>query len=236
MSAAAPHGLHRGELASVENVDSETARLLGDYMAVASSVHQHMPISGPWFEERIRSLLVPRLPAGWFVSGPSQVFDPARPELRTRSWDLVVHRVPDGDLPPPASANSGYPLLPKAAVAAVIDTKTMFADVARYCTQTAFDIRNSCELPQFDLLGRSVTKIVLAASSPTSAATLFVQGRDHGAHVFSLSRFYAGPVSDYEQREWRLTPERLAEGWPLQLFHECVALAVARHREMAGVS
>ena len=233
---ARAYRLHHGDLAAAEDADGETGRLLADYMHVAKSVHQGMPICGPWFEERIRAVLSARMPAGWQVSGPSQVFDPHRPELRTRSWDLVVHGEPDCDLPPPASANSGYPLLPRRLVAAVIDTKTMFTDVARYCGQTAFDIRNACEVPQFELLGPTVAKTVLAASSTTSAETLRALGRDHGAQVFSLSRFFAGPVGDYENREWRLTPERLAEGWPLQLFLECVAQALARKRELAGAS
>ena len=222
--------LHHGEIRWIGSEDADTIRLLTDLGEVSSSVHQSMPIVGPWFEERIRSELKKRLPSGWAISGPSQIFDRGSDGIRSRSWDLVIHRQPADDLPPPASPSSGYPLLPKEAVAAVIDTKTMFADVEAYASKNALNLMNDHPGSQLTFLGNGIRTIILAASSTISTSKLRERGKKCGMDVFSLGRTKTDPVKFGKDRRWQMFPEMTPDNeWPLTLFYRTVFEAIERY-------
>ncbi|WP_416897259.1 MAG: hypothetical protein ACMVY4_17470 [Minwuia sp.] len=221
--------LHRTELHHAGVDDGPTLEFWHDLQHVMRSLHQSMPILGPWMEARIKAMMTVWLPAGWRLSGPSQIVDPARPDLRSRSWDIVVHRpFNDRGYPPPASPESGMPLVPIHSVAAVIDTKTTFDDPRSYARQTVFDLMNRAAEPQLAFLGPGLARIVLAAASNRSADALFAAGREVGLEVFTMARARTGPVSDGPERLTTWTLQRLAEGEaPLACFRTSVMTAVA---------
>ncbi len=229
--------------------DPETLAFARDLDHVGCSVHQGGSIYGPWMEERVKDMLRAWLDAGrgaetgmslgadkassWQVSGPSQVFDPQQPGLRSRSWDAVVH-LPrkaielGADLPPAASKSAGLPLLPRSGVVVVVDTKTFFADPRSYAAQPAFNLMNDFAEKQLDLLGPEIEKIVLTAASSYLPDTLLEVGREVGLEVFSMGRRWSGPVADGFERSlvWRL--ERFRDGsHPLQRCREAILAAVA---------
>jgi hypothetical protein len=176
--------------------DPETDKLFRDLVSVESAVHQSMVIIGPWFETRVSRLIRSWLPSGWATSGPAQVFDPARPGLRSRSWDIVVHREGLTGLPPEACPGSGYALLPKSAVAVVVDTKTHYSTPKAYAAKPLFNLMNDAVEPQFDLLGDGIRKILFTARSNRSPAALSREGNEVGLEVFCLAQMKSGPVSD----------------------------------------
>ena len=111
--------------------DAETIALVQDYVDVFSSLLQSMPVIGAWLETRVFDEVSKRVGAHLRVSGQTQIIDPRRPSLRSRSWDVVIYDpsaivIP---LPPAATARSGPPLIPIEACRAVIDTKTSFSNV-----------------------------------------------------------------------------------------------------------
>jgi hypothetical protein len=132
--------------------DPESIQLARDAWTVSCSVFQGMPVVGRWLELRVASLVRSWLP-DWCVSS-GQVFDPARPDVRSRSWDLIVHRDTAGlsGLPPEACPGSGPPLVPKGLCCAVIDTKNNFSDVAQYARMTVFNLMNDATAPQLEFL------------------------------------------------------------------------------------
>lgn len=221
------HDLHRATLRWIGEPDPETDTFLRDLMAVSNSVHQGMVICGPWMEARLSHLIRSWLPQGWTTSGPAQVFNPAYPELRTRSWDIIIHRADLVGMPPEAAPGNGWPLIPLEAVAMVIDTKTNFSDPRKYAAQAAFNLMNDCEVSQFELLGPSIPKVVLTATSSMSPDGLRTIGYDCGLAVFGLGRYSASPVSDGPIRmiEWVVSAYR--DGlYPFQAFKRAVASAV----------
>lgn len=210
-----------------EITDEETLAFWRDFQLVFSSCLQGMTIIGFWMETRMKLVVRKWLPPNWHVSGPSQIYDPKRPELRSRSWDLVVHRKPERPLPPPASQELGYPLLPREIVSAVVDTKTSFSDPAAYSRQSVFNLANDAHEPQLDFLGSDITKIIFAAASPLAAQSLYEAGLRSGLHVISMGRYQAGPVSDGVARKigWRL--ESYSDGTcPMQRYKELIEQSV----------
>ena len=132
-------------------------------------------------------------------------------------------------LPPVASPEAGYPLIPREAVAHVIDTKTYFAfpELKKYASKTLFNLANDCGDSQLEFLGKPVSKTLLIASSTKNCDTLFSAGACCGLSVFSLGRSHAGPVADGPNRvsSWKL--ERFSDGaYPLQRFKSLVLLSV----------
>ena len=110
-----PWNLHRATRRWVGDADSETDAFIADMLQVWNSLHQGMPIIGTWMEQRL-SHLIRGWPDGWTTSGPSQVYRLERPEVRSRSWDIVVHRAEVQGAPPEAAPGIGYPLLPASMV------------------------------------------------------------------------------------------------------------------------
>jgi hypothetical protein len=221
--------LHNHQLLTEGIDDPETLAFARDLHRVSICVHQGMSIIGPWMEARIKQVMRAWLPEGWQVSGPAQVFHSARDGLRSRSWDAVVHRAPrDGNaLPPPASPESGHPLLPAYDVAAVVDTKTNFADPRPYAALGVFNLMNDATERQLEFLGSGIVPIILAASSSRSPDSMFAAGQACGVHAFSMGRYWASPVSDGPNRRssWRL--ERFADGsHPLQRYKVAILEAI----------
>jgi hypothetical protein len=217
------HDLHRASIRWIGDPDPETDTFLRDLVAVSNSVHQGMVIYGPWMEARLSHLIRSWLPMGWTTSGPAQVFNPEHPELRTRSWDIIIHREGLEGVPPEAAPGAGWPLIPVEAVGMVIDTKTNFSDPRKYAAQTAFNLMNDCEVLQFDLLGATIPKVVLTATSSMSPDSLRATGEGCGLAVFGLGRYQASPVSDGPDRniEWAISA--YSDGtYPFQEFKRMV--------------
>lgn len=211
--------------------DPEVDKLLSDLVAVERAVHQSMVIVGPWFEGRVAQMIRGFLPTGWTTSGPAQIFDPSKPGLRSRSWDIVVHQDCLTGLPPEAYPGSGYPLLPKASVAAVVDTKTSFSSPRIYAAQTLFNLMNNSDELQFSLLGEHMRKIVFAARSERSPESLARQGSEVGLEVYAVARLKSGPVSQGNDREIICIP-RSTQGSPsaLEQMRESILEAVNSQR------
>jgi hypothetical protein len=219
----ASHHLHRAALRWIGDPDPDTDTFIRDLLSVSNSVHQGMVICGPWMEARLSHLIRSWLPKGWTTSGPSQVFNPAYPDLRSRSWDIVIHRSGLTGIPPEAAPGAGWPLIPAEAVGMVIDTKTNFSDPRKYAAQTAFNLMNDCTISQFDLLGPSIPKVVLAATSSLSPDRLRAVGEDCGLAAFGMGRYRASPVADGPERttEWVLSA--YSDGsYPFQEFRRLV--------------
>lgn len=104
-----PHDLHRASIRWIGEPDPETDTFVRDLLAVSNSVHQGMVICGPWMEARLSNLIRSWLPEGWTTSGPAQVFNPEHPELRTRSWDIIIHQEGLEGVPPEAAPGAGWP-------------------------------------------------------------------------------------------------------------------------------
>ena len=228
MSATTGYALHRASIAWQGAVDAETDAFVGDLLQVSNAVHQGMVICGPWMEARLSHLIRGWLPSGWTTSGPSQVFNASCAELRSRSWDIIVHRDALTDVPPPAAPGSGWPLVPLEAVAAVIDTKTNFSEPARYAVQRAFNLMNNCDRSQLDLLGADIAKIVLTVTSSRSPDALRRDGERCGLDVFGLGRYRSGAVSDGVDRKTTWLISAYEDGvFPFQAFKARVLEAVA---------
>lgn len=208
--------------------DAETLDLYRDFMAVDTSLFQGMPVAGPWFEARMKVLLRKWLSErDVLISGPSQLFSPTFPNLRSRSWDIVVHRSPSIALPPAASVEAGFPLVPASDAMLVIDTKTNFSDPATYARQTAFNLMNDSTILQTDVIGSAVEKMVLAISSSRSPDSMRDAGKLAGIQCFSLARYTARPVAHGAERVMSRRLELLSDGMvPLQSFKTAVRKAV----------
>ena len=218
-----PYDLHRTTVRWTGTPDAETDAFLKDLLAVSNSVHQGMVVFGPWMEARLSHLIRSWLPNGWTTSGPAQVFSPGHPELRTRSWDIIVHRDGLEGLPPEAAPGAGWPLIPIEAVAMVIDTKTNFSDPRQSAAQTAFNLMNDCEVLQCDLLGPSIPKVVLAVTSSLSPDSLRALGEGCGLAVFGMGRYKASPVSDGPTRKTEWVMSAYSDGsYPFQQFKRMV--------------
>lgn len=220
--------LHRATAIADFDVEPETARFVADLLQVWNSVHQGMPVIGPWMEERLKHVIRGWIEGGWCISGPTQVSFPDQPDLRSRSWDIVIHRRPPPDFPPEAAPGSGYALVPIETVRVVIDTKTNFTTPAAYAAQMCFNRMNDCVVGQVDALGPEVTKLILAATSGRSANAILREGVEHGVPTYALARYRASAVADGRDRkiEWKI--ERLADGgFPLQAFKAKIQASVA---------
>ena len=224
--------LHKISVKREGEADLEVDEIISDLVAVESSVHQSMVIVGPWFEGRISAIIRACLPSGWTTSGPAQIFDPSRPGVRSRSWDIVVHKKSLRGLPPEASPGAGHPLLPKSAVAAVIDTKTSFSTPKAYASQPLFNLMNDSNEPQFTLLGNGIRKIVLAARSERSPESLKREGMEVGLEVYCLARIRSEPVSKGVDREIQciLAPR---DGQPsaIERFRRAILEAIEGHED-----
>ena len=156
------------------------------------------------------------------ISEQAQVFDPSRPELRSRSWDIVVFDpgMVSGLLPPAPTDGDGPPLIPLTACKAVIDTKTYFSDVRGYAEKTCFDCVgpfSRSDVRQVDFLA-DVPKILFIAQTRGNPATLSIAGREVGIDVYCLAkgRCVSGEITPdgHDTREWRLVLSALVDGSP----------------------
>ncbi len=222
------HNLHRAEIRWIGEPDPETDTFVRDLLAVSNAIHQGMVICGPWMETRLSHQIRSWLPDGWTTSGPSQISNPTYPDLRSRSWDIVIHRSELTGVPPEAVPGAGWPLIPIEAVAMVIDTKTNFSDPRKYAAQKAFNLMNDCEVPQFDLLGPSIPKVVVAAHSAMTPDRLRAVGADCGLATFGMGKYRAGPVSDGLSRQTEWVMSAYSDGtYPFQEFKRMVEASVA---------
>lgn len=185
----------------------ETLSLVNDVRDVWSSLFQVMPVIGPWFESRMSWLIRQWLPR-WKVSS-GQIYDPNRPELRSRSWDIVVYREPINprELPPEPFPGGGHPLMSRDDCCAVIDTKTNFSDVKQYAAKPAFNLMNDCEENHLEFLGSNIMKCIFTCMTSSSPELVERLGKEFGLKVFVLGRYIASPVADAEARRliWRLS-------------------------------
>jgi len=223
----APIDLHRATAIADFDVEPETRRLMSDLLQVWNSVHQGMPVIGPWMEARLIHMIRDWIGERWCISGPTQVYFPDQPDLRSRSWDIVIHRPVPAGYPPEAAPGAGYPLVPINAVRVVIDTKSNFSNPAVYAAQACFNQMNDSSVRQIDALGNGVTKLVLAATSSRSCASVLREGIEHGVPTYVLARYAASSVADGADRkiEWRI--ERFSDGsFPLQAFKQAVMTAL----------
>jgi hypothetical protein len=220
--------LHQGSVRWDGPADPETDALVRDLLRVWNSVHQGMVVYGPWFETRLSNLIRGWLPQGWTTSGPAQVYCPDRPGLRSRSWDIIVHRTDVGDVPPEAFRGAGWPLVPRHSVALVIDAKTNFSTPAAYARQATFNLMNDSGEPQLAFLGSSIVPVVLAVTSSMSPDAMEKAGAAAGLRAFSLGRYRAGPVSDGEERLMEWVMQAGADGdYPYQRFKRTIIETVA---------
>ena len=184
----------------------ETLNLVHDVRDVWCSLYQGMPVIGPWLEQRISWLIKSWLP-DWQVSS-GQIFDPDQPNIRSRSWDIIVHKKPLKYLylPPQAYPGSGYPLVPKNLCCAVIDSKNNFSDVVEYANKSVFNLMNDAKEKQLDFLGNSISTCIFACMSSSSPRSIEVKGSEVGLNVYVLGQYTASKVSDGENRklEWLL--------------------------------
>lgn len=219
--------LHKATVRWTCEPDHETDSFVQDLLAVSNSVHQGMVICGPWMEARLSHLIRSWLPSGWTTSGPAQVFNPEHPELRTRSWDIIIHREGLEGVPPEPAPGAGWPLIPVEAVSMVIDTKTNFSDPRTYAAQAAFNLMNDCKVRQFDLLGPSIPKVVVTATSSMSPDGLRAAGEGCGLIAFGMGRYRASPVADGLDRQTEWVLSAFKDGtYPFQAFKRLVASVV----------
>ena len=230
------HHLSSEGIVGADDIDQETVGLLTDLVCVMGSLHRGMPVYGKWFEERIRSHLVELIPDNWSVSGPSQIYDPSIPDVRSRSWDLVVHLKPEVDLPPMAAVNCGFPLIPKQLVCMVIDTKTMFNNISEYTDKTVSNLRANNTQKQLDFLGPNIKKVILAASSACLQSTLWEKGQKFGIDVYCLSKSKASRVDEWENRKWELRFQYLKNGdSPFLTFLNSVSNTISSYKFVEGL-
>jgi hypothetical protein len=235
LSEQSDYRLHRAELVWDGARDADTDAFVADLLEVSNAVHQGMVICGPWMEARLSHVIRGWLPVGWTTSGPSQVFNVSCAELRSRSWDIIVHRDGLTGVPPPAAPGSGWPLVPLEVVAAVIDTKTNFSEPARYAAQRAFNLMNDCDRSQLDLLGDDLAKIVLTVTSSRSPDALRREGERCGLDVFGLGRYRSGAVSDGVNRKTTWSLCAYEDGvFPFQAFKARVLESVASAEARSG--
>lgn len=187
----------------------ETLALVTDVRDVWSSLYQVMPVIGPWFEARVAWLISKWLPQ-WRV-GSGQVYDPSRPGMRSRSWDIIVYKDRQNaeGLPPAPYPGGMRPLVPKPDCCAVIDTKTTVSEIRDYAGKPAFNLMNDCEVNQLEFLGDGISKFIFACMTSSNPETMEQMGRRFGISVFILGKYLASAVSDAEERKlvWRLSSQ-----------------------------
>lgn len=184
------------ETADIISPDAgDTLALLQDARAVWSSVFQGMVPVGDWLQARIAHLVRAWIGGDWQISH-GQVFDPANHDLQTRSWDLIIHRrppndyaLPDGSrLPPAATKNGPWVLLPKHLCAAVIDTKGRYDTPRLYAAASALNQRNDSTIPQLDLLAPYIRPALLILASTRKPVQVMREGEQHHLPTFVLAR------------------------------------------------
>ncbi len=211
--------------------DPNTLRLVADLRDVSASLHQSMPVIGPWLESRMKALISEWLPDFRITSG--QVFDPECPDLRSRSWDIIVYKENRAftGLPPAASATDGPPVIPICWVVAVIDTKYYFDDPAAYAEKKAFNRMNDCSRSQLDFLGPTVMKCLFIANSARGRPQKVEQeGNQRGLETFVLGQQTADPVAmgTNRQTHWKLSVDEQGQDALNRFKERLIAAAVAR--------
>ena len=202
--------------------DPETLNLVRDALAVYRGLFQGMVPVGTWLEARVETLVREWLPE-WEVSH-AQVVDLERQEIQSRSWDLVVHKpVPEElGLPPPAKPGRGWALVPRHLCCAVVDVKGRFDAGLRYAEASAFNVENTCDIPQLKLLGPGVLAAVLAITSAAEPQTLSRSCGPLGLETFVLAR-----ARDRQRpRVWELHRGEIMP--PLIAFKGALQAAAAR--------
>jgi hypothetical protein len=208
--------------------DAATLSLVSDARSAWSQVFQGMAPLGDWLQARVAFLIRQWIGPDWHTSH-GQVFDPKSRERQTRSWDLIIHRrVPDNlDLPPPATPDGPWVLIPKGLCAAVIDTKGRYDTPRVYSEAPAFNDDNDNTTPQLDLLVPDVKPALFILATTRDPVKVMAEGTQYRLPTFALSR-----ATDHKGDRgtasvtWKLT--RSASGTlPLQDFRAYITGAVA---------
>ncbi|HYC02572.1 MAG TPA: hypothetical protein VED40_04725 [Azospirillaceae bacterium] len=227
--------LHRYVLDENGVTDAETLKLARDRAAVLRSVHQSMPVDGPWVERRVAAMIRSWLPPGVQVSMNAQLADPDRPKLRSCSWDIIIHDPvgPEWGCPPPPDMMAGFPLVPTPLAYAAIDTKGFLdpGGAREYVAGRAFNHLNDCTLPQLDILHPTVIPILLVMATSGAAATLEAAVKE-SLKLFCLGKVQATPVADGESRviTWTLVGGHGAD-LPLQRLRRTIMRAMEQRTE-----
>ena len=213
--------------------DRDTLKLVEDARQAWFSLFQGMAPAGDWLQARIAHLVRGWIGDDWCISH-GQVFDPANRARQTRSWDLIVHRRPPDDyrltdgfrLPPPATDDGPWVLLPKHLCAAVIDTKGRYDTPRIYAAAPAFNALNDSKTPQLDLLTPDVKPALLILASTRNPMAVMDEGNQHHLPTFVLARATDHKGSHGTDRvTWKLT--RTSTGTlPLADFQSYVTKAV----------
>ena len=101
---------------------------------------------------------------------------------------------------PEAYPGSGFLLLPKSAIAAVVDTKTYFSTPKVYAAKPLFNLMNNSRETQNDFLGSGIEKFLFIARSNRSPLALSSEGLSVGMRVFCLAQAQSTPVADADER------------------------------------
>lgn len=229
MAAVIEHPKHDYQIDYNGVNDPETLAQVDDFAAVNGSLFQGAMI-GAWLEDRIQLLIEGWLP-GWYLSH-AQIWDPARPDLQSRSWDIVVHKPvpPEMDFPPPSRPSHGYPLLPKNLCCAAIDTKGRFNQPRDYARLSAFNVRNDATTPQLELLAPTIVPILFIFASTYAEETVVAAAMESGMSAFVLVKARdLGLVQGAGYYRWRLNGgDRLQPS--LQEFRALLTTAASRWR------
>lgn len=197
--------------------DRETLQLVNDFACVYRSMFQGATL-GPWLENRVQLLIEGWLP-GWCLS-LAQIVDPQRPDLQSRSWDIVVHKpVPsEMDFPPPSRPYRGYPLLPKYLCCAAIDTKSRYNQPRDYARLPAFNITNDAIVPQLALLAPTIAPILFIFASTYEEEAVKAAAWESGMSAFVLVKAHDfGLTHGAGRYGWRLNGGNRSQP-PLQEF------------------
>ena len=169
--------------------DTATIDLLTEARSAWSQVFQGMAPLGDWLQARIADLVRGWIGADWCISH-GQVFDPTNRDRQTRSWDLVIHRrVPnDLGLPPPATPDGPWVLIPRGMCAAAIDTKGRYDTPRIYAQSVAFNDMNNSTTPQLDLLLPDVKPALFILATTRDPVAVMAEGDKYGLPTFVLIR------------------------------------------------
>lgn len=169
--------------------DPATIELLAAARSAWSQLFQGMAPAGDWLQARIAYLVRGWIGADWCISH-GQVFDPTNRDRQTRSWDLVIHRrIPDDlGLPPPATPDGPWVLIPRGLCAAAIDTKGRYDTPRIYAQSVAFNDMNNSTTRQLDLLLPDVKPALFILATTRNPIAVMTEGEQHHLPTFVLAK------------------------------------------------
>lgn len=218
--------------------DPETRTLCDEAIEVtAGSLHGF--VYAPWLEARVTLLIQQWLP-GWSCSH-SQLTKRDDQSVQSRSWDIVVHKVPPSGWPAASTPPHGYPLLPMELCCAAINVKTNFspAGIKAATKEPAYgqDERgDSTDVQsQISFLQPEVPLIFFCLTAYGTHDRMDEVAREHGMRAFALARLYDKERDASQRRIFNWVLQTAKDGGiPFQLFKgyllECAAKWDAHHR------